>query len=395
MDAKSQLKQEYQVRFYGSGWQFFKIWIVNILLTMLTCYIYSAWAKVRTKRYFYGNTLLDGSSFEYHAKPMQILVSRLIAFALFVCVTIAGVFSPLIPIIASIILFAIIPWAIWRSTKFNMRMTSYRNVRFGFDGKLWPVYKYQAVIPLCAYALPFVLVGVASYLEAGLAVVGTIVGLSVIINFFVVAYTHQRLVDYFVNGYQYGKSRFAGSTKFGSFVSIYLQAVAFVVVALIAIVAVVALVLGSQGLSLPDFMATLSEGGEDLEEDAATAFLMVMGVGYFLFFMFSYFVFALIQSRVRNLVFSQAALEKRITLKSTTSAMGMWWIMISNFVLLVMTLGLARPFTQVRMARYFANKTQVYSLGALDNFVGEKREETGAFGDELGDAFDMDMDVGF
>nr|WP_257713229.1 YjgN family protein [Vibrio neptunius] len=35
--------------------------------------IYSAWAKVRTKRYFYGNTYVDNDNFEYHAVPMQIL----------------------------------------------------------------------------------------------------------------------------------------------------------------------------------------------------------------------------------------------------------------------------------------------------------------------------------
>ena len=42
----------YQVEFHGSGSEYFKIWIVNVFLTIITVYVFSAWAKVRTKRYF-------------------------------------------------------------------------------------------------------------------------------------------------------------------------------------------------------------------------------------------------------------------------------------------------------------------------------------------------------
>ena len=40
------------VEFSGRGGEYFRIWIVNLVLTILTFGIYSAWAKVRTKRYF-------------------------------------------------------------------------------------------------------------------------------------------------------------------------------------------------------------------------------------------------------------------------------------------------------------------------------------------------------
>ena len=63
-------------QFNGQAGEYFKIWIVNILLTILTLGIYSAWAKVRRKRYFYGNTLLQDTAFEYLAQPIQILKGR-------------------------------------------------------------------------------------------------------------------------------------------------------------------------------------------------------------------------------------------------------------------------------------------------------------------------------
>lgn len=37
-------------RFAGSGSEYFKIWITNLLRSILTLGIYSAWAKVRRNR---------------------------------------------------------------------------------------------------------------------------------------------------------------------------------------------------------------------------------------------------------------------------------------------------------------------------------------------------------
>src|SRR3954471_6399831 len=50
--------QRHPFIFSGKGGEYFKIWIVNILLSIVTLGIYSAWAKVRNKQYFYGNTQL-------------------------------------------------------------------------------------------------------------------------------------------------------------------------------------------------------------------------------------------------------------------------------------------------------------------------------------------------
>ena len=53
--------------FTGSAGEYFRIWIVNLFLTPITLGIYSAWAKVRKKRYFYGCTRFDGDTFDYFA----------------------------------------------------------------------------------------------------------------------------------------------------------------------------------------------------------------------------------------------------------------------------------------------------------------------------------------
>ncbi|HET7062745.1 MAG TPA: DUF898 family protein, partial [Rudaea sp.] len=74
---------EHQFEFRGAEREYFNIWIVNLALTILTLGIYSAWAKVRTERYFYANTRVAGTPFEYLARPLPILKGRIIAFTLF------------------------------------------------------------------------------------------------------------------------------------------------------------------------------------------------------------------------------------------------------------------------------------------------------------------------
>ncbi|MGA3159250.1 MAG: DUF898 family protein, partial [Steroidobacteraceae bacterium] len=50
----------FPAEFRGEGGEYFRIWIVNLLLTLLTLGIYSAWAKVRKQRYLYSNTSVAG-----------------------------------------------------------------------------------------------------------------------------------------------------------------------------------------------------------------------------------------------------------------------------------------------------------------------------------------------
>jgi len=90
-----QPSKRYPLQFDGQGSQYFRIWIVNIALSILTLGIYSTWATVRTRRYFYGKTSLDGTPFQYTAKPIPILIGRIIAFVIFGVYSLLGQFQPL------------------------------------------------------------------------------------------------------------------------------------------------------------------------------------------------------------------------------------------------------------------------------------------------------------
>jgi uncharacterized membrane protein YjgN (DUF898 family) len=109
-----------EITFSASGGEYFRIWIVNLLLTIVTLGIYSAWAKVRRNQYFYSSTRLAGSSFEYHGQPMAILKGRLIALVLVGAYNIAFRISPGAGLAMFAVMMAAMPWLLWRSLQFSL-----------------------------------------------------------------------------------------------------------------------------------------------------------------------------------------------------------------------------------------------------------------------------------
>ena len=142
--------------FAGKSFEYFRIWIVNILLTIITFGLYFPWAKVRTNRYFYANSKLDGRNFDYHATGKQLFIGYLIAMGLFILYTILQQISPILGLVLFAAFLLALPWIIWRSMIFGLRMTSFSNVRFGFAGKLGPAYLNYLALPIGLYILFFV-----------------------------------------------------------------------------------------------------------------------------------------------------------------------------------------------------------------------------------------------
>jgi uncharacterized membrane protein YjgN (DUF898 family) len=145
----SRIRNE-QFTFTGSASEYFRIWIVNLFLTIITIGIYSPWAKVRRLKYFYGNTWLDSHNFDYVANPVSILKGRAIVVALLVLYNVlVNLVHPLFGLLA-IVYLIFLPWIVNKSLSFNARMTIYRNVRFGFEGTLWNAFKAFVLWPLAS-----------------------------------------------------------------------------------------------------------------------------------------------------------------------------------------------------------------------------------------------------
>ncbi len=397
MLAGSKQGTRYPFSFTGRGGEYFKIWIVNILLSIITLYIYSAWAKVRTRRYFAGNTVLDNSSFDYHAKGMQILLGRIIAVVLFIAITIGGTISPFVSIGGFIFLALLLPWAMWRSIKFNMRMTSFRNVRFGFDGKLGPMYMYLLIMPLIPLLVAAAIAGILY--KTGFAVDSLIwIGaIGLIAAYLMYPWVHKRLANYLLRNYRYGTAKFSGELSTGRFYAIYLKAIGLSLLIYFGIT-MIGIVLGYLFKSLGLFNLEMLEIFKNPEALGPSSIVMAYALilfFYLVLFLFGTLITSYFRSRLREHLFVNGLLDQRVDPESTVTMRGLWWVSLSNIFILIITLGLGYAWTKVRMARYLADNTAVYAEESLDNFVSAEQEKVGALADELGEAFDMDMDVGF
>ena len=206
--------------FSGKAGEFFRIWIVNLLLTIVTLGIYSAWAKVRTKRYFYGSTRVAGSTFSYLANPVTILKGRLIALAFMVVLSLSAQFSSILYLVLMLVLLVATPWVIARGLAFNARMSAWRNVRFRFDGG------YGVIL------INFLLLPIVVAVTLGLAFPWMV----------------KKQKECLVMNYSFGGKRFEPAFTTGDFYKIYLAAFCILcLTGLLALIPIVGIVLAPFG----------------------------------------------------------------------------------------------------------------------------------------------------
>ena len=340
--------------FTGTGREYFRIWIVNLALTIATLGVYSAWAKVRRLQYFYRNTQLAGVVFDYHGNPIAILKGRIVALILFGLYSVAGYVSVPVAIGIFVVLAAVLPWLISRSLRFRAHNSSYRGLRFAFHGTTREAYVAFLALPIA----------------------------TILTLFIMGPFWHHRLKRYQFANAAYGRTRFAMSTNVGDFYLAYLLALMlgfgflFVAVVLLFAVAIAMAAFGvAQGAgSEPPLALTLG---------AVLGFALVYVMGILA-------ARALTNARIHNAVWNGLTLE-RCHFVSRVSPVRLFWILFTNLLGLIVTLGLYRPFAQVRLAQYLASTFTLVPRSSLDRFAAANAEEVTAVGEETADLFDFDI----
>lgn len=353
--APSSMEQAYPFEFSGKAGEYFKIWIVNIALTVLTLGIFSAWAKVRTLRYFYGNTQLDGSSFDYLASPIAILKGRLIALVFFSLYWVAANFIPMLLLPIMVVFIIAFPWVVARSMQFRARNTTYRNLRFDFGGRYGEVAKVFILWPIL---VPFT------------------IGL-------LWPYVHYRQKRLLVANSEFGDSGFDFGAEPKDFYQIY--AIAFVMLL------VIPMAIGLFGGIMSGVSTVFNQGGEAQAQSVQLAMVM-MGLTMFVMMGAQYLVYVFVTTRITNLTYSRSELGA-VRLESTLSVPRMMWIYFSNTLAIIVSVGLLVPWAKVRLARYRAENTRLYSQGGLGGFRAGASEQSSALGEEAGDMFDVDISI--
>ena len=336
--------------FSGRGNEYFRIWIVNMLLSLVTLGIYSAWAKVRRNRYFYDNTSVAGSSFDYHGNPSAILKGRIIAVVMIALYHLGPRIAPWIGIVMLLMLAAAWPWLVWKSLQFKLHNSSYRGIRFGLQGSLKTAYFVYLLLP--------VLTLLSLYLLA--------------------PFTHQRIKRFQHNSSRFGATAFSFHATVGSFYRMYLIVLASALAGFI----VIALVAGL-GSALG-----LQFGGPKAHHFWSSGFIFSIFLTYVLFAA----LYPIFLTLLQNLVWRNTRLGAH-QFKSEIKWSRMTWIWLSNLVLIAVTLGLFMPFATIRSMRYRIESMTLLPASDLSEFIAASESSGSVVGEGMTDLLDFDLSL--
>ncbi len=377
--------------FTGNGIEYFKIWIVNLFLMLITLGLYSPWAKVRKFRYLYGNTYLDDNRFDYLADPVRILKGRLVAVVALVCYYMAWDFYAQAGMALLVIGVFLMPFALITAASFQMRNTSYRNIRFSFRAAYSDIYR-QLTVPL---GIVLILTG-AMYSTFDLSWIPTqegnlgeaeLVKSDFLTLFFLLAlmpaipYLDYLRFDFIVKHTHFGNLAAEFEGKVWSFYKLFLQvALIFLLVNIFNSLVIAGLV----------YVLSFNTEFELIDWFTNQSFTLIAII---IFYTLNFVVVAFLKAKRTNLVYEQTsfgAYDSRIRINSHLKTWRLSWIYISNTVLVLVSLGMLIPWAKIRTSRYFASCVNIESR-SLNDIKARNQDDQSALGDEFLNAFDMDL----
>jgi uncharacterized membrane protein YjgN (DUF898 family) len=327
------------LEFVGSASAYFRVWIVNLCLSLLTLGLYSPWAKVRTKQHLYGQVRLDGTPFRYLAPPLAILKGRLIAAVLLTGFYAVTHFYLSLRWYGILILAAALPWILVRASAFDAHYSAFRNLRFAFRG---------------TYAGAFSNLGLAALQAA------TVFGLP---------WAYCRVRNYFVGQLCFGgvraRTHCPGNRLFVPFLLALVIGVVCLAVALAEI-------------------GWIFRREREFSDWMLPACLAPLYLGYA-------FAYSLLQARALNLLWRRTRLGP-LHFEPSYRARDLLLIYVTNTFAVVASLGLLVPWAAVRLARYRTERLSVFADHGWDAFSASGTAPAavrGAVADSLASALEF------
>ncbi|MBX7228559.1 MAG: DUF898 domain-containing protein [Burkholderiaceae bacterium] len=349
---ETSLPQPQAFAFTGSGSEFFRIWIVNLLLSILTLGIYSAWAKVRTAKYFYNNTTVAGANFDYHGNPISILKGRLIALVGLALYYGAAYVSEVLAVIAVVVLALLMPWFIWKGLQFSFYNSSYRSVRFSFAGSTGKTYKVFLLFPV----------------------------LTVFTFYLAWPFAHHEIKRFMHTEARFGRHSFSFKSCPGDFYLAYLFGMILMMGLVLAFFLLGAIVV---------FFAYKTMGSmEEVLQILGIPLLIGLGGVYLSMFLIA----PVILAKLQNTVWNHTSLGEH-TFVSNLPVGKFVWLTLSNFLLIVLTFGLFIPFAKVRLAKLKLSALSLVPGGPLEHFMAGAQQQVGATGEGMADLVGIDVSL--
>lgn len=135
--------------FRGKGGTLFGIHIVNLFLTLITLGIYSFWAKTKVRNYLWSHTEFMGDRLAYHGTGLELFKGYLKAIVVFGLPYFALTNGPQLfgapfewqlagqALSGLLGLLFLLPVVLVAIRRYRLSRTSWRGIRFSFRGKFW------------------------------------------------------------------------------------------------------------------------------------------------------------------------------------------------------------------------------------------------------------------
>jgi uncharacterized membrane protein YjgN (DUF898 family) len=370
--------QRHRIEFSGSGSEYFRIWIVNLLLTVLTLGLYYPWAKVRKLKYLYSNTHIAGHALDFHGSPKQMLRGFLLMAALFLVYSLAGNVSPVAGSIAGLALAAAWPALLRASLQFRLANTSWRGLRFAFMGSLGGAYGVFGKPMLMALGLGTV----GALLLSTRTTVGVVLGVIVLLGIYaLMPYVYYCLKRYQHENYAYAQLQTQFRATSGDVMKVFFKTAGVGMLCMLglgAVGVVLALVTGAFSL--------WSSGPVGLGQMMTLAPFFVVALLLAQMAPLPYF-----QSRMQNLLWCQTG-SPLVRFKSDLEFPALFRLTVTNWVLIVITLGLYWPFALMATNRLKLQAITIHMRIDPDTLVAQVRAEGGVgIGDAAADLAGIDI----
>lgn len=351
--------------FDGRGAEYFRIWIVHTLLNVITLGVYSPWAKVRKMRWFAQHTSLMSERFDYHGRPLPILLGRAVGLALFLAWSYAFEFSLVLGFVIFAMLCVLGPLLFSSAQRFRLANIGWRGLRFDFQ------VPRRALYMVCVPAL--LVWTLATLLQASGAPVWAVVSASIAASLSL-PLAHARLKAMQHSHAQFAGAPFSFQSGVGAFYKLYLKAFGIVFGA--GFVA---------GTSTYLIVRAFSAHGRPPVSQS----LLVAGGTILLLWMLAWPYFA---ARMQSIVWPRTRWGG-IGFRGEMRAGRLIALVVPGTLLTVATAGLYWPFLAVAIARYRVESIVLLADEPLENIelTASRAPSVRAFGDATADFFGLDL----
>ncbi|HZN46948.1 MAG TPA: YjgN family protein [Ramlibacter sp.] len=379
----------YPLEFTGSGGEYFRVWIVNVLLSIVTLGFYTPLARRRTAQYFYGHTLVADSPLEFTAQTRRMLVGFVLFVGMYAAFKLAAETGQDTAVTVMLIGGALLAPYFWGSAmRFRFNATRWRGVRLQFTASWGEVYRasWPAFLLALCWSGGIALFGALMPEARGGAGVGrafAVLGATLLLSLLCAIRLEYNYKSLMVARGRIGGQPGRWKPQFSDFVRIWLATVGVFLVA-VALVSVL-LVVGVGGSFA--LLKGMKEGG-------AKAVLVGIAIGalsLFLLFLASAPARAYREARMFQLVWNNIGVSRVARFKCGLKPWGYVGLRVKNVLLTLLTLGFYRPFARVSEYRMKTHSVTLHVKGGLEQLAGQLAREEQAVGDAIADAIGLEL----